>query len=344
MAYTIEEIKTWDKRGRVEVNKLLHGEGINPDRNTDYTCAIFDEGGTMLATGSCFCNSLRCLAVRSDHRGEGLLNKIISHLVDYEAQRGYFHLFVYTKPENARIFRDLGFYEIVTIDGSVSFLENRSKGFRSYCTNLKKGSSEAAAIVMNANPFTMGHRHLAEQAAREVGTLHLFVVEEDASLIPYKVRRELVERGTAHLSNVIIHGTGPYIISAATFPSYFIREAEAVTQSHAMLDAILFCTVAEALDIKTRFVGTEPLSRSTAIYNEVLARELPRKGIELRIVQRCEKNGAAVSASLVRQLIHEGKLSEIKTLVPETTWQYFNSSDAGPIIEVIRNSNSIIHA
>jgi [citrate (pro-3S)-lyase] ligase len=43
------------------------------------------------------------------------------------------------------------------------------------------------AIVMNANPFTLGHRWLVEQAARQCDWLHLFVVKEDASCFPITI-------------------------------------------------------------------------------------------------------------------------------------------------------------
>ncbi|EFA28598.1 ABC transporter, ATP-binding protein, partial [Haemophilus influenzae HK1212] len=37
------------------------------------------------------------------------------------------------------------------------------------------------SIVMNANPFTLGHRYLIEQALQQCDHLHLFIVGEDAS-------------------------------------------------------------------------------------------------------------------------------------------------------------------
>ena len=43
---------------------------------------------------------------------------------------------------------------------------------------------KVAAIVMNANPFTLGHQYLVEKAAAENDLVHLFMVSEDASLFP----------------------------------------------------------------------------------------------------------------------------------------------------------------
>lgn len=86
---------------------------------------------------------------------------------------------------------------------------------------------------MNANPFTLGHLYLTERASAENDTVHLFMVSEDASLIPFKVRRRLVTEGTSHLDNIIYHDSGPYIISSATFPSYFQKDMDSVIESHA---------------------------------------------------------------------------------------------------------------
>ena len=47
----------------------------------DYTCVAYDSEYNIVGTGSCFENTLKCLAVSSEHRGEGLTNKIILHLI-----------------------------------------------------------------------------------------------------------------------------------------------------------------------------------------------------------------------------------------------------------------------
>lgn len=100
--------------------------------------------------------------------------------------------------------------------------------------------TKIAALVMNANPFTLGHQYLVEKAASENDILHLFIVSEDQSLVPFSVRKKLVLEGTAHLKNIIYHESGPYIISNATFPSYFQKDADAVMESHANLDLTIF--------------------------------------------------------------------------------------------------------
>ena len=147
-----------------------------------------------------------------------------THLDVYKRQ-------LYTKPDSAQYLSDLGFYEIVRVPGSLVFMENRRGGFDRYCASLSPKPQEGqstAGVVMNANPFTLGHRHLVERAARENDVVHLFVLSEEAGPIPSAVRRELVEQGVRDLPNVFCHATGPYLISSATFPSYFLKDSDTV--------------------------------------------------------------------------------------------------------------------
>lgn len=345
MSDTLETINAWDKRAWAQVDRLLEQEGIRRDANLDYTCGIFDGDGGLAATGSCFGSTLRCFAVDKSRQGEGLLNQVITHLMERQAEQGRFHLFVYTKVNSAKFFRDLGFYEIARVDGTLTFLENRAGGFQSFCAALAKTSrpGRSAAVVMNANPFTLGHRYLVEKAARENDTVHLFVLEEDASLVPFPVRWRLVTEGVADLPNVICHKSGPYMISSATFPSYFLRDEAAVIEGHARLDLALFRDIAGALGVTARYVGQEPTSQVTGLYNQVMETELPKMGISCVVAPRLETGGTAVSASTVRKLIHEGRPEDIRPLVPESTWRYFASPEAEPVIWAIRASGEVVH-
>ena len=69
----------------------------------------------------------------------------------------------------------------------------------------KKEGNKIAAIVMNANPFTLGHLHLVEKASKENDILHLFIVSEDKSIIPFNERKQLIMEGTSHLKNIIYY-------------------------------------------------------------------------------------------------------------------------------------------
>ena len=357
--YAISQIYPSDRRANTQINELLLAEGIRRDANLDYTCGMYDDEMNIIATGSCFGNTLRCMAVSSAHQGEGLMNQIVTHLISVQFERGNTHLFLYTKCNSAKFFGDLGFYEIARIDGQIVFMENRKTGFTSYLEKLKKETEQSevfqrfscndpaktkiAALVMNANPFTLGHQYLVEKAASENDILHLFIVSEDQSLVPFSVRKKLVLEGTAHLKNIIYHESGPYIISNATFPSYFQKDADAVMESHANLDLTIFVRIAQALGINYRYVGEEPNSQVTGIYNEIMAKKLPENQIACKIIPRKEANGSVISASTVRTALKSGKMELLKTLVPETTLRYFQSEEAAPVIEKIKTAQNVVH-
>ena len=249
-------------------------------------------------------------------------------------------------------------------------MENRKTGFSAYLERLKKESEQSevtkrfatdntpilsevsskaqknlriAALVMNANPFTLGHQYLVENAAAESDILHLFIVSEDQSLVPFSVRKQLVLEGTAHLNNIIYHESDPYIISNATFPSYFQKDADAVMESHANLDLTIFVRIAQALGINCRYVGEEPNSQVTGIYNKIMAKKLPENKISCTIVPRKEANGAVISASTVRTALKNDNIELLKTLVPETTLHYFQSKDADPVIVKIKAAEHVVH-
>lgn len=350
-SYEEARIYPGDRRGQRQLDALLEKEGIRRDGSLDYTLGLYDQEGELAATGSYYRNTLRCLAVDSAHQGEGLLNRVVSRLMELLADQGVLHLFLYTKCDKVHFFRDLGFAEIARVEGLAAFLENRRDGFARYLEELTARAAERplkegavqGAIVMNANPFTLGHQWLVEQAAAGCDLLHLFVVTEDASLVPFSVRRRLVEEGVAHLPNVMVHQTGSYMISSATFPSYFIRDAEDVALAQARLDLQVFRRIAGALGITARFVGEEPFSAVTSAYNRVMAEELPKGGIRCVVLPRREAAGQAISASAVRQLIHDGALEAIRPLVPESTYRFFQTPEGEAVAAAIRGAAVVVH-
>lgn len=356
--YAISSVGSGDRYMQAEVDALLEREGIHRDRHLDYTAAMLDEDYHVIATGSLFGNTLRCMAVSSDHQGESLMNAIVSHLVEVQYSHGNYHLFLYTKCDSARFFGNLGFYEITRVpEENIVFMENKRTGFQDYLAALQRETQQAeihgqaalnqsgrvGAIVMNANPFTLGHRYLVEQARAACGVLHLFMVSEDVSLVPFSVRKKLMMEGTKDIPGIVYHEAGSYIISSATFPAYFQKGDNAVIRSQAGIDANIFTQIAAALGITDRFVGDEPTSVVTGIYNEILSTALPEAGVACHIIPRKEADGKAISASTVRSCIHDGRLEDIRGLVPETTYRYFTSPEAAPVIGRIRAAEEVVH-
>lgn len=346
MSEMIVKIEDWDSYANRQVDMLLEKEGISRDKNLDYTCGMFDDDEDLIATGSCFGNTMRCLAVSDEHQGEGLLNKIMSHLMEVQMMRGNNHVFLYTKVKSAKFMESLGFYEIARVGNDLVFMENRRKGFASFCENLKRdctAGQKIAGIVMNANPFTLGHQFLVEKAAAENDVVHLFVLSENVGPIPFSVRKKLVREGVAHLKNVICHDSGPYMISSATFPSYFIKDKDDVIRVQAELDIQVFCKIAQVLGIQRRYVGEEKISHVTAMYNAIMKEKLPTQGIDCIEIRRTERDGEAVSASTVRQAIHDRDLESVKKMVPDTTYAFFASEEGAAVCRRIQAESDVVH-
>lgn len=343
--YFISRVYPTDQTALKQVRELLEQEGIRQDANLDYICSMYDEEYRVIATGSCFGNTLRCLAVSSAHQGEGLMNEIMTHLMEVQCSRGNVHLFLYTKIDSSRFFESLGFYEIARVDERLVFMENRRNGFSDYLSRLSQFKTEgvSGALVMNANPFTLGHQYLAEKAAAECDTLHLFIVSEDASLFPFSVRKQLVLEGVSHLPNVICHDSGPYIISSATFPSYFLKDEATVIESHARLDLAVFQKIARSLSITRRYVGEEPTSLVTGLYNQIMSQALPANGIQCIILPRKEAGGQPVSASVVRECVKKGDFDSLREMVPDCTLKYLMSKEGKEVIRRIRRAGEVRH-
>ena len=183
------------------------------------------------------------------------------------------------------------------------------------------------SIVMNCNPFTLGHRHLIEYAAVQVDYLYIFVVQEDKSLFKFEDRIKLVEAGTSHLENVKVLPSGQFVISSLTFSEYFDKENWNGTKVDTSLDLATFGSqIAPCLNISVRFVGEEPLDPVTALYNRNMKEILPKYGIELCEIPRREIDGEVISASRVRKCLEEKNWEEIRKLVPETTYSFLEAN------------------
>lgn len=306
--------------------ELLEKASLEADLSVEKTVLIWDED-TLIATGSRQENILKCIAVDESHRGEDLTATVLSELQKDAFLGGYRHLFLYTKPQNAAMFTSLFFYEIARTD-KVLLMENRPRGIKEFLEALPKENpgGKIGSIVMNANPFTLGHRYLVEYASKECDRLYVFVLSEDKSEFSFEDRFAMVKAGTRDISNVTVLPTGPYLISSATFPTYFLKERDKADEVKCALDIEVFANhFAPYFSISHRFVGTEPISNMTNMYNKVLLEKLPEKNIEITEIPRKESGGEVISASRVRELINSGETEKIKLLVPETTYSYITT-------------------
>lgn len=294
--------------------------GLDYDAGVGFT-AVLVEDDEIIATGSLDGCTLKCIAVSPMHQGEDLSARILTELRREALERGEDRLLLFTKPGNEAMFAPFGFHPLVRTADCL-LMEDRRDGLARFLAGLERPSQdvETGCIVCNCNPFTLGHRYLIETAAKQVSALHVFVLSERKSLFPPEVRLQLVKEGCSDLKNVFVHETGPYMVSSATFPSYFIKDKPRVGEIFCELDIRLFGEkIAPALRINRRFVGTEPNCPVTRFYNEQLKLRLPEYGIELTEIPRRTCGGEAISASRVRALMEEGNIEAIRPLVPEIT-------------------------
>lgn len=311
------------------LQEFLSRHHLTCDADLDCAFGLFDLGGRLAACGCAAKDLLKCFAVEDALRGQNALGPLVSALVQDRFAAGFFDLFIITRRPNADLFAACGFYPVVSTDALV-LLESRPDGPEHFASPLLRPEdtqTRVGAIVMNADPFTLGHQALADQASAQCDVLHLFVVEEDRAIFPTDVRLALVRAGTAHLPNVRVHLSGRYMISQATFPTYFLKQDEDAASLHSQLDITLFAQrIAPALHITCRFAGQEPMDPVTARYNDAMREILPRHGIHFVEIPRVARDGQAISASRVRSLLRAyGPCPKALDLVPPTTRAYLSS-------------------
>ena len=227
---------------RQRLHAFLDSFSLDYEEDTDYACCLVDSNDSIWGCGCCAGNILKEFALKESLRGENHLARILHKLLANRFKQGITHLFVFTKPENRIMFIQSGFYPVAETS-SASMLENQSCGVERYLTTLPRISPydpSIGAVVMNANPFTLGHRHLIETAVNQCAHLYVFVLEEERSLFPFHARLEMVRQGTADIPNAHICPGGPYMISCATFPSYFLKQGTDAAAVQGELDAVLF--------------------------------------------------------------------------------------------------------
>ena len=354
----IQTLNPTTPRQRQRIEAFLKRNGLRFD-DMHYYAAVTDDDGEMIAGGGLKGNVIKCVAVDDAHKGEAIANTLISHLIAHANEEGYSNVMLFTKPKNRQLFESLSFRllaeapEAVLMETGIGGLgdtvealkkikeegevckENNQECKKEEKTNLNITTPQhlttspsqplttttplRGVVVMNCNPFTLGHRYLIEQAAKQVERLFVMVVREDCSLFAYAERKAMVEQGVEHLENVTVIDGSEYAISQATFPTYFLKRLDDAADTQMLLDLDLFRRhIAPALGTTVRFVGTEPTDQLTRRYNELMHEVLT----DVREISRLEKDGNAVSASRVRKAMEQGDMSTIRQLVPPTTLPY----------------------
>lgn len=328
-------------RQRRQIEMFLQTNGLRYD-DVDYYAAIVDESSDeMIAGGGLKGSVIKCVAVADGHKGEAVANVIVSHLIAKANAEGCQCVKLYTKPDNRQLFESLSFRLIAESPNAI-LMETGVGGIEKYSEELRVKSEELGVkseelkndesvvlnarkpigvIVMNANPFTLGHRFLVEQSSELVERLYVVVVREDCSMFSYNERKAMVSQGVRDIGNVVVVDGSDYAVSAATFPTYFLKQLSDATDTQIILDLDLYRhRIAPALGATIRFFGSEPTDPLTRRYNELMHQQLGEEHVHE--IQRKQQEGSAISASRVRKAMLEGCIWDAIQLVPPTTIPY----------------------
>ena len=326
MSFVFSEVPYSSVVRRQKVRDFLESVDLEMSEDVE-TFVIAKEDDRIVACGGLSGRVLKNIALDESIRGEGLALSLMSELLKLAFREGRHDLFLFTKPEYEEVFESCGFKYIEQANHQVILMEN-SYNIDLYKKRLRKykhTGDVVGSIVMNCNPFTLGHRYLVEQACERSHWVHLFVVKEDASFFSYKDRYKLICEGLEDLKNLTIHEGSDYIISKATFPTYFIKDKRQIDSLYTELDLNIFRNhLAPQLGITHRYVGEEPLCVVTNEYNEQMKKLLAAPSefppIKVVVLGRIEYGAEPISASRVRRLMQENRLEEIIPLVPPTTY------------------------
>lgn len=341
----IETLNLKSNYQKNELKDFLKKFHLTFDDSIDYSLVIRKDE-EIVATASKSKNIIKCFAIDDSLRGEGVTNTLVTTLLNKSFDEGIFHSFVFTKPSNEDIFKGVGFKSISKTD-KVALLEIGMNSIDKTINKIKsqlnwQENSSNGLLIMNCNPFTLGHQFLIEYAADKMDNILILVVEENKSSFPFNDRIDLVKKGTAHLKNVTVLPSSEYVISSATFPNYFLRKEDDSLIEFMKLDTLItaehFCS---KLNINTRFVGEEPYCNITQKYNETMIETFKNFNLNVSIIPRKEMKEKAISASRVRELLKNDEIEELKTLVPQSTFDYLISEKGKEIAERIKNSNSV---
>ena len=338
----IQELPLSAPSVRRQVEDFLGSNGLRLGE-VDLYLAVLSEEGSILAGGGLQRDIVKCLAVSESARSLGLSVPLVSRLISVAADRGHTNVKVFTKPENRSLFESLGFRLLA--EAPKAILMENGRGLEDYCSYLR-GHRADGVVVMNANPFTLGHRYLVEQASAlgpstgsgtervsdgepveppKHQSVVVIPVMEDASRFPYAERLEMIRHGCEGLADVV-EGSD-YQISAATFPTYFLKDLSDAAETQMRLDIDLFGRhIAPALGASVRFVGGEPADPLTARYNALMQELLPAYGVRVVEIQRL---ALGPSTSTGTERVSDGEFVEPQKQEPVTATRVREALDAG---------------
>ncbi len=324
---------------KAAVKAFLNTFDLQYENDIDDTIVLKDNK-QIIATASTSNAVIKAVAIDPDYQGKDILSILVTAMIKRLKSKGITHYFLYTKNTQAHLFKALGLHPIMHTD-RVTLFEGGStieKTLNALKTTYVKAIKNTACVVINANPMTKGHLHLISTARKNHHHVLVFVVSEDLSVFPFDSRFSIIKEACASFDNVTVLPTGPYLVSQATFPKYFLKEETTIKEEHALIDVLIYKHYYQpTFNIEKRYVGEEPLSPMTNMYNHIMHKHL---GSHLHIIPRLYYNDQPISASIVRHHLKHHDIDSVEPLVPKATLKFLRTKKGRDCIAKIKTQTS----
>ena len=212
-----------------------------------------------------------------------------------------------------------GFQEILLVD-YIRMLEHTKVKYLNYYQK----DAKIGCVIITANPFTNGHAYLIDYAASKCDLVYVFVIQENLFQYSFLERYSMVENYIKDSPNICILPAGVIITAKFMFPGYFnIRKNSINEFKNPKIQTEIFCNIVlKKLSINCRFLGNEPIDKTTNSFNDYLIKTMPKYGIRVFVIERKKQDDdKVISACSVREIISKFGLEDerLKTLLPTST-------------------------
>lgn len=189
--------------------------------------------------------------------------------------------------------------------------------------DMHKVDSDYSGIVqLHGNPFTLGHFKLIQYAAKRCDHLYVLVASDNDAYISFEDRFQMAKQSCAKLKNVTVLKEKMEFGGQLMLPGYFDRDNNPNGDIDiSLLSEVLFNITAPRLNIKEKFMGTEPIDVATSRAVEKIINEFPKHGIKISVVPRYKnKKGLTISAKTVRNAIERDDWETVRQMVTMETY------------------------
>ncbi|MBS0976345.1 GNAT family N-acetyltransferase, partial [Serratia rubidaea] len=118
-----------------DIRAFLRANELNMDTTVEVFITV-TQNDKLVACGGIAGNIIKCVAISPQLRGAGLALSLATELVNLAYERHHSQLFIYTKTQNADLFRQCGFYPIADVPGIVVLMENSPCRLQRYAARL----------------------------------------------------------------------------------------------------------------------------------------------------------------------------------------------------------------